>query len=91
MKRILSINFADRLNDLRRPDHWGEFCDAFSIATIYSVQMKVAIVESPTNLKIKSVQEIKGYRTDGKRLARSRVAQKYLVFFQRHSRIAIAN
>ena len=55
--------------------------------------MKIAIAELPTNLKIKSVQEIKGYRKDGKRLVRSRVAQRYLVFFQRHSHygIAIAN
>ena len=45
MQRILSINFADQLNDLRRSDYWGEFCDAFSLATIFAVQMKVAIVE----------------------------------------------
>ena len=59
------INFEERLNNIRIPDHLGGFSDTFSLATIYSVQMK-------------SIQDIKGYRQDRRRLARLRVAQRLL-------------
>ena len=41
MERLLAISFKDKLKDVSWEDHWGEFTDAFSLATIYSIQMKV--------------------------------------------------
>ena len=55
MERLLAVTFEDKLKDVCREDHWGEFTDAFSLATIYSIQMKVAIVNLTENIRAKNV------------------------------------
>ena len=38
MERVLPIWFDKRLQDVLRSDHWGEYTDAFSLATLYSLR-----------------------------------------------------
>ena len=55
MERLLTITFEDKLKDVSQEDHWGEFTDAFNLAIIYSIQTKVAIVNSTENIRMKSI------------------------------------
>lgn len=90
MERLLAITFDDRLAEVKRKDHWGEYADVYSLATIYSMKLNVAILISTDNSTILSAQTIHGYRKDSRRIARVKEANRMLVFFQRNSHYGVA-
>ena len=89
MENLFTKRFDDRLKEVQRKDHWGEYADAFSLATIYSMKFKLAIVASTDNAHILSVQDVHGFRKDEHRISKAKEAARLLIFFQRDSHYGV--
>ena len=89
MENLLAIRLDDRLQEVQRRDHWGEYVDAFSLATIYSMKFKLVIVALTANACILSVQDVHGLRKDGHRISKVKEATRLLIFFQRDSHYGV--
>ena len=93
IEKALPISFEERLKDLQQPYHWGEYTDAFILATIFGVKFNIIIVSSIASPTIKSVQEVKGFRKDGKKVAIATQLHRMLIYFEneQHYGVAVTN
>ena len=74
MENLLAKRFDNRLQEVQRRDHWGEYVDAFSLATIYLMKFKLVIVASTANARILGVQDVHGLRKDSHRISKVKEA-----------------
>jgi len=79
---MLHLDFLERARSLGHKGHWSDLNDAYALASLYKIKFKIVQVPSTRDLGIRHIEDVVGFRINGRRLGQPYVIKRVLVFFK---------